>query len=302
MVMTLVTHTLADLEQTLSSGNALTPADAARVLACPDLVSIGILGELARHRATADTITFGRVATMPDVMPVDVGDAGELRLTGAVVSIDDARRRVQAGAPLASGRVLTGFSLADLLVCCGHDHLALVEAAAALKADGLDAVAETPVDRFDSADDLLEVLRAVLHGGLAAPRFTVDRADMAARLPLIERVVAIQRETGAGRAFAPLPRHDAVETPSTGYDDVKTMAVARLRCPASLVIQVDWPLYGPKLAQVALAYGAGDIDGVAAVDTLGLGHRRSPVEDIARQIRAAGGTPVERDGRYAARG
>ena len=64
---------------------------------------------------------------------------------------------------------------------------------------------------------------------------------------------------------------------------------------------MDWPLYGPKLAQVAIAYGADDIDGVAAVDTLQLGHRRSPREDIERQIRAAGAAPVERDGRYADR-
>jgi 2-iminoacetate synthase ThiH len=60
-------------------------------------------------------------------------------------------------------------------------------------------------------------------------------------------------------------------------------------------------LYGPKLAQVAIAYGADDIDGVAAVDTLQLGHRRSPREDIERQIRAAGAAPMERDGRYADR-
>jgi aminodeoxyfutalosine synthase len=99
-----------------------------------------------------------------------------------------------------------------------------------------------------------------------------------------------------------LPRFDPVDTPSTGYDDVKTIALARLRCPASLLIQVDWPLYGPKLAQVALAYGAGDVDGVAAVDRSNLGPRRSPAEDIARQIRAAGGTPVERDGRFGRRG
>jgi aminodeoxyfutalosine synthase len=142
----------------------------------------------------------------------------------------------------------------------------------------------------------------VTGAGLGVWRFTVDRASLADRLALIDRVVDVQRETGAARAFAPLPRLDPVETPSTGYDDVKTIAAARLRCPASLVVQVDWPLYGPKLAQVALAYGAGDIDGVAAVDTLGLGHRRSPAEDIARQIRAAGGRAVERSGRFAPMG
>jgi aminodeoxyfutalosine synthase len=100
------------------------------------------------------------------------------------------------------------------------------------------------------------------------------------------------------RAVAPRARRDAVETPSTGYDDVRTIAAARVRLPANIAVQVDWPLYGPKLAQVALSYGANDVDGIAAADTTDLGPRRAPREDIQRQIRAAGGTPVERNGRY----
>jgi hypothetical protein len=298
--MSATTHSLADLEEKVAAGKALTSAEAARVIACPDLVSVGVLGESARRAATGDTITFARVCTVaPGQDALTIGDAGEVRLTGAPASIDDARARVRAAVPLADGRPLTGFSLADLLDCCGGDPSALADAAKALKADGLEAVAEVPVDRFASTDALVAAVRTVVDAGLGVWRFTVDRAGLADRLALIDRVVDAQRQVDGARAFAPLPRLDPVETPSTGYDDVKTIAAARVRCPASLVVQVDWPLYGPKLAQVALAYGAGDIDGVSAVDTLGLGHRRSPAEDIARQIRAAGGRPVERSGRFA---
>jgi aminodeoxyfutalosine synthase len=108
----------------------------------------------------------------------------------------------------------------------------------------------------------------------------------------------MQAATGAARAFAPLPRREPADLPSTGYDDVRTVAMARLVCVAIPFIQVDWPLYGPKLAQVAIAFGANDIDGIAPVDAPDLGPRRAPVEDISRQIRAASGTPLERDGRY----
>ena len=76
------------------------------------------------------------------------------------------------------------------------------------------------------------------------------------------------------------------------------IAVARIVASNIDSIQVDWPLYGPKLAQVAIAFGADDIDGVSSVDELQLGHRRSPREDIERQIRAAFANPVERNGRY----
>jgi len=115
---------------------------------------------------------------------------------------------------------------------------------------------------------------------------------------LIERAVQVQRETSALRTFAPLPRQDPSTLPATGYDDVRTIAAARLMARSIQFIQVDWPLYGPKLAQVAIAYGANDIDGVAVIDALNLGPRRSPKEDIERQIRAAACVPVERDGRY----
>jgi aminodeoxyfutalosine synthase len=194
--------------------------------------------------------------------------------------------------------VLTGYSLADLLDLAGHDHLVLAELAQALRSEGLQAVAETPIDRLGPAELAVEVIRAVQHGGLATWRLTVDRAPMTDRLDLVMRAVEIQREVGGVEAFAPLPRLDPAELPSTGYDDVRTIAVARIVCQSIGRIQVDWPLYGPKLAQVAIAYGANDIDGIAPVDTAELGPRRAAAEDIARQIRAASGVPVERDGRY----
>ena len=301
--MITTTHALGDLEQKLDAGEPLTATELDRVRTCPDLVSVGVLGEMARRRATGDVITFGRLTTIPpDATGPELGEAGEVRLTGALPSLEEARQRVRAAVAIANGVPVTGFSLADLVALCANDQAALTDAAAALRADGLEAVAETPVDRFPSTGALIEVLSAVVRGGLAARCFTVERGSLGERLALNDRASDVQAALGVGCAYAPLPRLDPVDTPSTGYDDVKTIALARLRCPTSLVIQVDWPLYGPKLAQVALAYGAGDVDGVAAVDSQHLGARRSPVEDIARQIRAAGGTPVERDGRFVRRG
>ena len=57
------------------------------------------------------------------------------------------------------------------------------------------------------------------------------------------------------RAFAPLPRRVNPAVPTTGYDDVKRVALARLFVENIPSIQVDWALYGPKLAQVALTVG-----------------------------------------------
>ena len=286
-----------DLEAKAAAGHPLTHDEAERVLACPDLVSVGVLGELARRAHHGDAVTYGQVLIVDtDAVPGDVGGAGEIRITTRPASIEAACAQVRAVAA-AAGRVpVTGFSAADLLALAGGDHLVLADVAARLRAAGLGGVAFLPVD---VCVDAAELVRALNHGGLQVLRATVDHAaTIATRLMCVERVAALQAETSALRAFAPLPRFDETDAPSTGYDDVRTIAVARLVCAAVPTIQVDWAMYGPKLAQVAIAYGADDIDNVPTIDMLGLGHRRSPAEDIARQITAAFATPVARDGRF----
>jgi 2-iminoacetate synthase ThiH len=76
------------------------------------------------------------------------------------------------------------------------------------------------------------------------------------------------------------------------------VALARLAAPNIPTIQVDWTRYGPKLAQVALTFGADDLDNVTASDDAPDGHRRAPLEEVRRNIEAAGFTAAERDGRF----
>jgi CofH/MqnC C-terminal region len=291
---------LADLEAKAAQGEAFSTDDAGRVLACPDLVSVGMLGELARKAMHGDRVTYARVAVIKGGAPTpsDRGEAGEVRIIGKPTSLEEAQSWVRGAKALATGVPLTGFSLGDLLDLVTGDHLALADAATMLVANGLDGVAEVPLDRLGDTENAIEVVRAVLHGGLSTWRATIDRTNAQDHLTLIERAAAIQREADAFKALAPLQRHDPRDTPSTGYDDVRAITVARLVCRNVPSIQVDWPLYGPKLAQVAIVYGADDIDGIAAVDTGELGHRRSPSEDIERQIRSAFAVPVERNGRF----
>ena len=86
----------------------------------------------------------------------------------------------------------------------------------------------------------------------------------------------------------------SIAVPTTGYEDVRAVALARLVLPSVRNIQVDWAQYGPKLAQVALTFGANDLDRVSTADDASLGKRRTSVEDVRRNIAAAGFTPVER--------
>jgi len=288
---------LADLEPKAASLTPLDRAEAERVQASPDLVSVGTLGETARRARHGERVTWVRVCPIDGGLPPTRGEAREVRIVAVPSSAEDAARLVGEAVRLAAGVAVTGFSLADLLALAGGDHLALFELAGALKGRGLEAIACVPIDRLGETDNAVEAVRAVTQAGVRAPRATVARAPFDARLDLIERAAAIQRETAAFEAFAPLPEVDPPDEPSTGYDDVRTIALARL-CTSIPSIQVSWPLHGPKLAQVALTYGANDVDGLAAHEGAELGRRRSTREDIERQIRAAAAAPAERDGRF----
>lgn len=287
---------LTDLEPKAAAGQAFSRQEAERVLGCADLVAVGVLGETARRARHGDAVTYVQVLPVSSGVPADLGEAREVRLLGRPDSVEAAAAWVRDVVAAVGGVPVTGFDAGDLFTLAGGDHLALAEAAARLREAGLSAVAALAIDRVTEP---AELVRALTSGGLAVPRAIVHEAvTLGARLAAIEAVAALQADTGALQAFAPLPVVDQAETPSTGYDDVRTVAVARLVCAAVPSIQVDWATYGPKLAQVALAYGANDLDAVPAFDTLALGQRRSPRAEIERQIAAAFATPVARNGRF----
>ena len=186
---------------------------------------------------------------------------------------------------LAGGRVVRGFWLADL-DRLGHGAVAAVRTA------GLDEVA------FVAAVDAAAVGRA-RSAGLGVRVVAVDEAP-ADRLHWLIEATRLAAAVGGVTAVAPLPRRIDRASPTTGFDDVRTVALARLLLADVPSVQVDWARYGPKLAQVALTVGADDLDSVSAIDDPALGPRRAAAEDVRRNIVSAGLTPVERDGRWAA--
>ena len=112
------------------------------------------------------------------------------------------------------------------------------------------------------------------------------------------RNLELQHEFGCIHSLNPLPSVLNPFRPTTGYEDVKMVAIARLAAPDIPSIQVDWQRYGPKLAQVALTFGADDLYGVSASDEAPEGRRRAPLEEVTRNVEAAGFEAVERDGRF----
>ncbi len=272
---------------------------AQQILDTPDLIAAGVAGDEVRRRMHGLKTTFVRVFEIhvdapPQALPPRT-DAGEFRIVGRPAFLQSAVAAVRAAAALSNGRPVTGFTVDALQSRGAHE-----DAGRALRDAGLAAVAQLPIDLVEDPIGAAGALRA---SGLAINTITIDVLpdDPSARHDICERARALQQASGGFKAFAPLPRTLSVTKPTTGYDDVKQIALARVVVDNVPSIQVDWALYGPKMAQVALTVGADDVDNVSAVDPGILGTRRSPLEEIKTNIKAAGLEAVERDGLFATR-
>jgi 2-iminoacetate synthase ThiH len=294
--MTAGSSTIEALVERIAAGAEILEADAQLLLDTPDLITVGAIADDVRRRIHGSSTTFVRVFEVhadaaPTRMPPRTS-AGELRVVGKPASVEAAVVVVKAAVALGGGAPVTGFSLADLLSIEGSS---LHDVCARLRDAGLAAIADAPIDLLTDAASAIGEARAA---GLLVGRVTTNALTSERRLEASVRARDLQQAVGGLQAFAPLPRQVSIASPTTGYDDVKLVAAARLLVQNIPSIQVDWVQYGPKLAQVALTMGADDVDGIAALDPGILGTRRSPLEEIRGNIHAAGLEAVERDGLF----
>ncbi len=285
-----------ELFSRISAGGALTDAELAQLAASHDILSLGALADAVRGRIHGARTTYVRVATCPWDKPIAEAvppTAGEIRLTGQPPSIDAALNAIRTARAVAGPRPVSGFSVRGLAMIAGAQPLS--EVFAGLRIAGFDMVAEVALDGLPDAGDVVESLAA---GGIEQIRLTIDSAPASERLPLFIRARALKERFPAIRAIHPLPLVMSAFKPTTGFDDTRSVALARLAAPNIESVQVDWQRYGPKLAQVVLTFGADDLDNVSPFDDDREGVRRTAAADVTRNIAAAGFTPAERDGRF----
>jgi aminodeoxyfutalosine synthase len=285
------------LMERVSAGARLSADDIRDLAAAPDILSIGMLADVVRRRLHATRTTFLRIAECaldaPAIDPAHV-KAQEIRINGSPAQLADALRAVEV-VKSKGDRTVCAFTWSDIERMASGGGIAAV--LKRLRGAGLDGLSVLPLDgQTDPALMVSELASA----GFTRLRLTVDKAPADARAGLLLRAAELQDRIGCIHAISPLPMTLSTFRPTTGYDDVKMVAIARLAAPNIPTVQVDWRRYGPKLAQVALTFGADDIDGVSASDEAPEGRRRAPLEEITRNIEAAGFQPVERTGRFTA--
>ena len=130
------------------------------------------------------------------------------------------------------------------------------------------------------------------------------------RIDHLDRLRRLQDETGGFNAFIPLKYRNlnnemsAIgEIPVT--EDLRTLAVSRIFLDNFAHLKAYWPMYGKETTQLALGFGADDIDGTiddtTKIYSMAGAKDQKPtmgVSEMRRMIEEAGYLPVERDSFY----
>jgi aminodeoxyfutalosine synthase len=118
----------------------------------------------------------------------------------------------------------------------------------------------------------------------------------------------LQDQTHGFVTFIPLAFHPDNTALShipkpTGYDDLRNIAVSRLLLDNFAHIKAYWIMLTPAIAQIALRFGANDLDGTVVEEKIyhdagAVTSEFTSRADLERLIRVAGRIPVERDTLY----
>jgi aminodeoxyfutalosine synthase len=128
------------------------------------------------------------------------------------------------------------------------------------------------------------------------------------RVDHLLRLRALQAETGGFQCFIPLAFHNENNSlqklpEPTAVDDLRVIAVSRLLLGNIPHIKAYWVSMGVDTAQIALRFGADDLDGTIVHETIyHSAGSKVPMAmtraQLVRLIREAGRVPVERDTEY----
>jgi len=160
------------------------------------------------------------------------------------------------------------------------------------------------------ADNWLEVHREAHRLGLATNATMlyghVEKAEH--RIDHLCQLRELQDETGGFQTLIPLAFHPENTGLShlpkpTGLLDLKIIALSRLMLDNFPHIKAYWIMLGEQIAQVALGFGADDIDGTVVHELIyhdagATTPQGLTVEQLHGLIREAGRIPVERDTLY----
>ena len=207
------------------------------------------------------------------------------------------------------------------------EKMSVAEVLAALREAGLDtmpgggaevfskAVRATIADKKLAAQDWINVHRVAHEMGIPSNCTMLygHVESIEDRIDHLTTLRDLQDETGGFLAYIPLayhPDHNELGeqlgragTATTGFDDLRNLAVGRLYLDNIAHIKTHWIMVTTALSQIALAFGVNDLEGTVVREKIyheaGASTPQSiPLDELVRLIRSAGKVPVERDSLY----
>ncbi len=215
--------------------------------------------------------------------------------------------------------VMKAFTAVEVAHLAHHERLTISEVLQALKEAGVEALPGGGAEVFSNrvrqllcpeklnSDGWLQVAKeAHLMGMRSNATLLYGHLETAAER--VDHMLALreaQDETGGFITFIPLAFQTANTglsgvQPRTGFTDLKTIAVSRLLLDNFSHIKAYWIMLGVKMAQIALHFGADDLDGTVMEEHIGhmAGAQSAEAltpDELQGLIRAAGREAVERD-------
>jgi cyclic dehypoxanthinyl futalosine synthase len=213
-----------------------------------------------------------------------------------------------------------GLSPVEIIYLAKISNLGERECLARLQRAGLDSIpgagAEMLVDEVrdqiaphkDSAAEWLGLMRTAHQLGIPSTVTmmygSVETVEQ--RVEHLIKVRDLQDETHGFRAFIPWSfQPEGTHLPdakrASGFDYLRTVAVARLMLDNIPNIQASWLTQGPKIGQIALQYGVNDMGSTVIEENVVTAEGAIfmvPLAEIERLIRDAGLRPARRNTRY----
>jgi aminodeoxyfutalosine synthase len=177
------------------------------------------------------------------------------------------------------------------------------------------AVRATIAERKLTGDEWLRVHRVAHELGIPSNCTMlyghVETADD--RIEHLSALRSLQDDTHGFLTYIPLAYHPdnnelgeelgRVGSATTGYEDLRNIAIGRLFLDNIPHVKTHWPMVTPFLSQIALAYGCDDVEGTVVYERIyheAGAHTamHMPYAALVRMIQGAGKRPVERNSLY----
>lgn len=217
---------------------------------------------------------------------------------------------------------LKAFTMVEIAYFAKRQKMSIRDVLLQLKAAGVDSMPGGGAEIFSErirrvicdhkidGGEWLQVAKQAHQVGLKS-NCTLLYGHIEAETDLVDHLIRlreVQDETQGFQTFIPLAFHPAntamAHLPvTTGFEDIRNIAVARLMLDNIPHIKAYWVMMTEKVAQIAQRFGADDIDGTVVEEkiyhdagaTTRQNLRRS---ELLRLIREAGREPFERDTLY----